>query len=362
MTRVKFTAAAIVLAASAMLAFVLGQRRDDPGSRYPRKHAANPPAINAVRVSPPGDPSAEIECASLDHVEFTYRILNRSVSAVTGLKLGTKCSCEQVGESPDKLLPGESATIRFRLRAPRAGTLRRKIPFLADGTSEPLAELDVALRVKFDPPALLPLPGNVTVTCIEGDSAAHELVFEAIEAARDRPWISALKLDLSEGIEIHAPEVEELPEADPELTRRRYRFPLTNRSLPIGRHKAAATFQTRDGLPQIQDSPSVWIDVVDSVAIVPNPLVFRYAPGSPPATRQVRVIDRLGKRPAAAPAEYDHGLLRVEALATQGGSIAAFDVAPVEAAREARETQVVFTLGDGKNRTLIVRFDPSEQR
>lgn len=358
----KFAAAAIVLAAVLLVVMTATQSSRHASSTGSAEQALPPATVVAVRSAPPGDPSAEIECASFDRVEFTYRILNRGPAPLTKLKLGTKCSCEQVGEPPEKILPGESATIRFRLSAPRWGKLQRKIPLLADGASDPLAVLDVALHVKFDPPALLPPPGNQTVTFIEGDGSTHELVFEAVEAKMRRPWITALKLDLSEGVEIHAPDVEELPEADPELTRRRYHFPLANRSLRIGRHKAAATIRTRDGFPQIQDSPSVWIDVVDSVAIVPNPLVFRYAPGAPLASRQIRVIDRSGKRPAAAPAEYDRDLLHVEAVARQEGSIAAFDVAPVGAAREARETQVVFNLGDGESRTLIVRFDPSEQR
>lgn len=355
MLRLKVTAAAVVSVAVLASVVAMSQRDHRTGSA---EHASIYSKIHVVQLNPPTHPSGEVECSSLDFVEFTYQVSNRGDVPVTGLKLGARCSCEVVHSPPNKILPGESATIGFRMRAPRVGRLQRKIAILADGTPEPIVVLDAALRVKFDPPALFPPPNGLGITFIKGSKSAQELVLEAMEAKRDLPWIRGLDLDPPDGVEVQPLRVEDLAEADPALTRRRYHFPLVNRSLPVGHHMAAAIVRTRDGVPPITDSPMLRVVVVDSVAIVPNPLVFKYPGGLQPQARRIKVVNRTGAQAKVTPAEYDHDLLQV-AMAQQAGSIVAFDITPIAAPESGCETQVEFQVGDSGGQTLVVRFEPS---
>lgn len=118
-----------------------------------------------------------------------------------------------------------------------------------------------------------------------------------------------------------------------------------------------ATVRTNDGSPAVKDAITVWVDVVDAVAIAPNPLVIKYAAGSPPQPRQVRVVNRMGGQPIVTPAKYDHDLLQVEST-QQTGSIAAFNVVPRELPGSALDTQVEFDVKGCERQTLAVRFEP----
>jgi hypothetical protein len=319
-------------------------------------------AVELARLNPPGSSgnNADIDCVSLDSVEFTYQVRNRGGSRITGLKVGTKCACESVGDPPADIAPGESGTISFRLRAPRAGRMNRQIPLLSDGADEPLAVLDISLRVNFDRPVLIPPPSALSFTFVAGKTAAHELVLEAIEARDAKHWISGLELDPSDGVELQPFQVEELPEADPSLTRRRYSFPLVNRSLAVGRHSATAAIRTSDDSSAVRDPFTLELNVTDPVALAPNPLVIKYDRGSMPTSRRVSIINRTGGRAVAKPVNYDADLLRVAAAGEQSGSTAAFDVSPAGMPESRVETQVVFDTGDDQTRILVVRFEPSE--
>ena len=217
----------------------------------------------------------------------------------------------------------------------------------------------MSLCVKFEPPKLVPPPDGLSVSFVTGDCSEQELVLVAIEAKRDNRWICGLEFDPRESVDVQPLHVEELAEPDADLTRRRYRFPLVNRSLPAGQHMVTATIRTREGSRPAGDPLAVWVNVVDSVAIVPNPLVIRYAQGSPPPSRRVRVICRSGNQAIAAPAEYNHDLLHVE-VGQQVGSTAAFEIVPLDAPESAVETQVAFDIVDHESRVLVVRFEPSE--
>lgn len=357
----KFTVCAVLFIASLASVLVIGQRDRRAGSTNSDQQLSIHPPIETVRLNPPGDAGAEIECSTLGWVDFTYQIFNRGQVPITGLKIGTKCACEEVGNPPDNIPPGESASISFRLRAPPWGKMERKIPLLIDGASAPLVLLDAVLRVKFEPPALILPPDSLSLTFVEGSTSARELVLEAIEAKREKRWISGLDLDPSDGIEVQAVVVEELLEADPSLTRRRYRFLTVNRSLPVGRRMAMATVRTSDDFPPAQDSITVWIEVADPVAIVPNPLVIRYSPGAAPPPSRVCVVNRTGARAIAGAVEYDHDLLQVAAVGKQTGSTAAFDVVTLKPPEPDLETRLVFDIGDSNTRELAIRFEPSER-
>ena len=261
-------ALAIIPAVVTALIFVRG------GSGTPRV------ALEAIRIAPNGDVRQDIVSSSFAPVDFQYRIVNRGRSPLTGLKLGTSCACEITAAPPGEIAPGGSAVIGFRLRAPYAGRLQRQIPITVAGTQEPLLVLTATLRVKFDPPAILPSNQDHNLLFVRGDASPRELVFETIERKRSEPWMTGLELNPSDAIEVHPHRMEELLEQDPELTRRRYHFPLTNRMLDIGQHSVVVTLHTRKDDPSAASALSLRVAVIDSVAIVPNPLVIKYTPGA----------------------------------------------------------------------------------
>lgn len=267
-----------------------------------------------------------------------------------------------MGIPPEAIPPGGSGTVRFRLRAPLAGRLPRKIPLLADGSTEPVAVLDACLRVKFDPPALIPPPDGLSFTFVAGEGeSTREFVVETIEAKQDDCWIRGVELDPADGLESERPAVQEFPEPDPKLTRRQYRFALSNASLPAGRHTATAKLKTRPGMPLVGDPLILSVVVNDPVAIVPNPLVIRYTPGSPAQSRRACVIDRTGARSTATIAEYDHDVLRVEPVEAQNGSTTAFNVVPIQTPEVPLNTRIIFRLRNDETREMAVRFEPSSR-
>lgn len=344
----------IALAASALLIVVPWREPTNPN-----RTAAS---VRFARVSPSSDPNGEIECESLTFVDFTYEVFNRGPAPITELKIGTKCACEEIGAPPANILPGEKGTIRFRLRAPRGGLLRRQIPLVVEGATEPVALLDVALRVKFNPPQFLAPPHDVALTFIQGSHLGQEIVFDALEAKSDVAWIRAIDLHPPDGIQVLPVQVEDIAEPDPTLTHRRYLFRVLNRSLAVGEYTATATLQTESWLPPIEQSSTVFINVVDSVVIAPNPLVFKYPAGSQPPSRRVKILSRAGTTTMATAVKYDHDLVQV-AEAQQARTMVEFDVVPKTPSTSARETQVQFDLHSGdigrRAETLTIRFEPS---
>jgi hypothetical protein len=356
MLRLTCTVGVVLLVVLSLVA--IGERfyRDEYGLSEDKK--PDDGRIVVRRVTPASNAAGEVECTSLGLVEVSYEVSNRSGAQITGLKLGTKCACEVVGPPPETILPGEDETIRVRLRGPFLGRVERKIPLLIDGEADPVAFLDVALRVKFEPPNLVAPKGTQSITFVAGGGAAQELVLEAIELRAEQRWIDGLDLDPPGAIEVRSVQVDELQEPDPTLLRRRYRFLLANKSLPAGQHMTYAIVRTRDGLPQMADSLTLRVDVVDSIAIVPNPLVFRYTDASEPASRRIRIINRAGRQARITPVRYDQELLDIREV-QDAGLIVAFDVVAIGRPPSGGHTEVEFDVKEGGSPTLVVRFEPA---
>lgn len=190
MMRRKLIAGAIVIAPLLALGSVILVQR----GRETKDAESAHPMLGVNRVNPPGELGEETECSSFAPVDFQYRIVNRSQQPISGLKFGTSCACEVLENPPAELLPGASALVGIRLRAPYAGRLHRKIPITIDGSSEPLLMLEVALRVKFEPPSLIPPPQELTLSFVKGDGSSRELVLETIEHKQGEPWLTGLDL------------------------------------------------------------------------------------------------------------------------------------------------------------------------
>ena len=359
MLRRKFILVAVVLVPLLSLCLVVVQRGRGTNHAESAKSRPAHPTLEAIRVNPPGELGQDTECPSFAEVDFTYRIVNHSDRPLLGLKLGTKCGCEALVSPPSEIPPGESALVGFRLRAPYVGRLQRQIPLSVEGSSEPLLVFEVALRVKFDPPALIPPPKDLTLSFVKGDGASRELVLETIESKHSEPWMTGLELNPSDAIEVHPHRMEEMLEQDPELTRRRYHFPLANRSLDIGQHSAAMTLRTRQDVPSTAPVFSLRVAIVDSVAIVPNPLVIRFTPRAQARPKRVSVINRTSTARAATPIKYDEDVLRVRVSDHKRGSSQTFDVVPLGESQSVFETPVIFDIGNGETRELLVRFEES---
>jgi hypothetical protein len=313
--------------------------------------------VLAILIQPQGASGGEIECDGFAQITFTYEIHNHGEEPISDLKLGLGCGCESFGALPAEIRPGQSAPVSFRLRAPIAGVLRREISLLVEGSQNPLLVLKPVLRVKFHPPGFLPPLEDLYVTRIIGDSSPREFGFETIEPKGTDPWIQSLLVKPAGMLEVISLRTEDLPLEDPDLTRRHYKVQLANRSLEIGKHRVSLDFTTRPGSPPVEKPLNVEVNVLDSVVIIPNPLVFRYEPGLQPEAKRVQVFYRTGQG-AATIVSYDDSLVRV-GIAEEGGAVTAFGVTPV-AANAPWESQVVFNVGNNQTRTLAVQFEPAQ--
>lgn len=353
-------AATIVALAAVLFALAELKRRGTPTGLA--QHDQSNASIQAVRSTPPAEAGIEVECASLAFANFTYEVFNGGQRPLRGLKLGTTCSCEVLGNLPDEILPGTSAAISFRVRAPYVGRIQKKVPLLAEGGTEPICVFDAALTVTFEPPRMVPMSRQPNLTFIEPGGKTRDLVLETIEAKADAHWLRGLALDPADSVEVGAFDLEELREADPDLVRRRYRFPLLNRSLRTGRHSVGALVLTSDSLPLHREPLMIAVEVVDEVAIVPSQVVFKSMQGESLRSRRVRVIDRMKNPVIAAPVRYDRELLRVDAAAGRSENGAVFEITPTENPHTKCETEVVFNVGGNETRTLLVCFEPQQQR
>ncbi len=317
---------------------------------------ATSPIMEAERLSPAVDPYEEVECDSYSSVEFAYRIHNKSPNAITGLKLPQTCSCQTNGELPDSIAPGGTALITFRIKAPLAGRIERRIPLLCDQQTTPALVLNALLRVRFDPPALLPKSDGLQLTFVNGEDTRREIVLDTIEEKKDHPWIDGLEVYPRDVIEVQPSHVDELPEADASLTHRRYHFPVINRTLGSGGHTATVRVLTNEGTPTVAVPMKLVVEVIDSVTIVPNPLVIRGPVVNSNFPPKFTVIRRTGG-PLSVVLAYDHDLLGVKQAEPTTKSIATFEIMPNAKSNLPIETEVVFDFGEDGTRAVKVQFE-----
>jgi len=342
------------LAIAAVLVIFLGRILSPTESRSPEGSPGL--TLDVQRLSPVGPSHTEVECASRGSVEFTYQVSNRNPVSVRGLKLVRSCSCQTVGNVPESLAPGEQAVIRFRVQAPLAGRVSMQIPVHCEQQPAPLAALDASVRVAFETPALLP-HSPFHVTFVHGEPATRDIVLEAIEARQQPPWISGLEISPGEMLTQEPARIVELPEADPSLVRRRYEFPLLNRTEAIGRHHASVRVQTRpDSLP-IADPRDLTVEVLDPVVILPNPLVLRSSNTKDSVAGQLKVVHRGRGELVARITDFDHDLLDVQAAEPTTGSTATFRIQSRPGSPPA-ETELILDFGERGTRRVAVLVHP----
>jgi len=343
----------LLIACAAGVALALWRSLNRPASSGPGKHS-----LVAVRLTPKDGPNGFVECESFAQVEFTYQIQNRGKSAVSGLKLGSRCASEVIGDVPSQIPPGASVPMTFRVRAPFAGVVSRQVPLVVEGETEPVVTLDARLRVKLDPPVLLPGGKEFHLTFLAGAAAPHKLTLMAIERRGRRPWIEGLDLSPNGALSVASLRIDEWPEADPDLVRRDYHFELECRFSEIRSRIVLATVRTTAEGPRSNTVLRLTAEVVDSVAIVPNPVVIRFHKTTTPQPRRVHIIDRAGDRTASV-AEHDARLLEVTEVTGRQGGASVFDITPVADVESPRHTQVAFQLSDGEIRMVSVHLEPA---
>jgi hypothetical protein len=314
-------------------------------------------ALKAERLSPEVDANDEVECESHSSVAFTYRIHNQGADSITGLKLAQTCSCQSNGELPDTIRPGENALITFNIRAPLAGRIQKSIPLLCDQQTTPLLHLNASLQVKLDPPALMTGSSDLQITFVNGATTKREIMLVALEEKHAQPWICGLDIHPKDAIEVQPSHVDELPEADPNLTLRRYHFPVINRTFTCGGHVASIRILTNERLPIVAAPMRLGIEVIDSVTIVPNPLVIRSSIGKSSLPPKLTVIRRTGGDVNVIKLVYDQDLLELKEAEPKTNSIASFEVIPLANSSFPAETQVVFDFGVDGTRAVKVQFE-----
>ena len=335
---------------------VSGDYRGHPATDTPAADA-NVPTLEVELLSPGTDPNEEVECPAYTAVEFVYRIHNTGAGSISGLKLAQTCSCQSNGDLPDLIAPGRNALVTFKITSPPAGRIQRQIPLLCDQQRSPLLVLNASLHVRFNAPALLPQSDNFNLVFVHGEGSRREIVLDTIEVKKDQPWVCGLDIHPQDVIEVQAMHVEELPEGDASLTHRRYHFPVINHTTGCGRHSATVHVRTGAGLPTITDAMKLVVEVIDSVTIIPNPLVIRVPVVDSTLQHKLTVIRRAGNE-LKVELVYNHDLLNVKNAEPTTNSIATFEISPIAEFRAPAETEIVFDFGEDGTRSVKVQFEP----
>lgn len=306
------------------------------------------------RVEPPGEVDDLIQCESNEKILLTYELINRSNTAIVGLKPSAACSCELNGSVPKHIPPNGSARLSIRVRTPLAGIVRREMPITFEGSADQTAKLVANLHVKFNPPALLTPPTDRQLTFIEDEFSASEVVLDSLEARENPRWIVGIQFDPPSSLKLQSERIEEFPESDPKLIRRRYRFTVANHSLKLGRHVVSALLNCDSTLSPAPPPVPLHVVIMDSLAIIPNPLVIRGGQDGV-LGQQVRIISRGRLELTPIAVNFNRELLNVSPTDHQGKA-ATFEVLQVGAPGKLSETEVAFNVGD-REKVLRVQLD-----
>jgi hypothetical protein len=344
--------------AVAVIGFALAERAGWPRFGIAGRGAATKQVIAATPLFPPVDAIGPIPCEAGSTVEVVYRLVNRSEQPISGLRPGTMCACEAAGAPSSAILPGESTVISLKVRAPRVGTIHRQIPIIADAFADPVAVIAIQLRVDSQVPRLLPPAEEMSVTFVFTDPRPQELVVESIEANGSAPWILGVRFDPELAVESQPLNVEEFVEPDPAFLRRQYSIPVLNRSLAPGHYVTSGTL--RVAASPTPTSLPIRILVLDSIAIVPNPLVLTRDEASQRLPRRVCVLSRLDANLSSVVAKYDDRLVDVVRAGPTDGTTAAFDIVTLAGSANRLETKVAFVFENDQSRVLTVQFNPAD--
>lgn len=334
-------------------AYILWRNTGDPS---PVAKGNVPAPFEIVRLNPPPERGEVVDVEAYSPVEFLYSLRNNTTESLQGVKVGLACACEATESPPSQIAPGETARFGFRLRAPDAGVFQRRIEVAASDPSRTLVSLDVALKVKFNPPALRRKAEPARVVFVDKDDSPRELAFEAVECADSPSWITGLELQPKDLLPVVNLKVEEAREVDSAFVARVYRFQLSRGSLKIGTVNGTFRLQVREGPPATPSPIPLSIDVLDRVAIVPNPLFLEWKDHKAQPVC-VHLVRRSGEGAVEA-LKWDHEILDVRREGNASSRAAKFEIVPRFATATSRITKVTFDLGGGETRELTVHLVP----
>ncbi len=343
----------IVLGAAALAGglFAWSTARSTGGREAPSK-----PPLEATRISPPPESGAEVACEAFAETEFVYHLQNTTLEPIRGLAVSLACQCEATQEPPDTIMPGESARVGFKLRAPDAGVLRRQIELFTRETHEVLLSLPVALRVEFDPPALVHTPESLNVTFVDGDEEPRQVAFECVEERESEPWIESLEVEPEDLVEVVGMRIDETREMDPSLTRRPYRFDLLSGSRDVGSYLGSYLIRTRCDPSAMYSRLPLSTKVLDRVALIPNPVQITACAERMPG--RLIIVRRAGAGRVKA-MEWNRDLLDVRLEgAEEDTNTAVFAVTPKVILTTSQESSIVFQVDETENREVKVVIHP----
>jgi hypothetical protein len=344
----------LLIAVSTGTAWLLLRETGGPGNGG----TVAPPRARIVltRVTPPPEAGDEIASEPETFANFEYDVRNNGDAPIRGLKPALSCGCEVLQSAPQALAPGSTARVAFRLRAPPRGRLQRRVEVVADGEPWPMTVLDIALRVKFDPPALVTGADTPRVIFVDGENATRPLAFDTAEKKGTPRWITGLRVDPPGCVRVVSLHVDDVPEPDPSIVGRKYRFELARAAIGVGCHGAKTVLQTRLGAGKSPPPSPLQVEVLDRVVILPNPLRLLTA-GHHPASGRVIVVQRAGADRVEA-AQFDRQQIDVRRVPGETARCAAFDVAARPGAKAGSQAKVLFRVGGRESRELVVRFEP----
>lgn len=317
--------------------------------------------LECVQLTPDVMLNGVAECESLATVDFSFSVRNRGKAAISGLRLVPTCSCQSISEVPQKLEPGESAILAFRVKAPWAGKIDRRMPVYCAEQAGAVLELDASLRVRLDPPSLLPEPRSFAVSFVRGGDQEREVLIESLEEAAAVPWIQGLEISPPTLLKVDAPLIDERPADDGTIVYRRYRFPISSAAADPGPRMGSVRFLTASEMPTIADRRSVTVELIDCVKIIPGSLRISDRGGDGLTSARVTVIRRDGAD-LSVKLRYDANLLEVSEPELKSRSVMVFTVTPKVAPALLVDTNIEFDFGTDGMRLLPVHSRIPETR
>lgn len=202
------------------------------------------------------------------------------------------CSCQLIEAPAAVLRPGEVTRLTFVLQAMTAGNSESPVSLVAEQAGA-LAVFRPKLHVPIDPPYLREAPKSAVLTFLATEGSG-EIRFETIERKDAEPWINGVEASPAELLKVRLDPPEQSLYTDPEYCVRQYRIVVSSEGLPVGLHRATITPHVRPSRAAPPDPVSLELEVLERLALIPNPARVIITSTAPKPKLRVTAVDRLG--------------------------------------------------------------------
>lgn len=289
-------------------------------------------------------------------VEFIYELRNLRKVPLTKLKTNITCDCTITHTLPPEILPGGTCRVGFTLKPTTIGVIKTSIAITAEGFPNPLVVLTPIMSVPFTAPILNYGPDSPTLPFFRGENATRAIQFEALERKKEGPWITGIDVAPNGVVELTPDAVLERPYADTDLCLRTYRFLVSARDVPVGTHDIVIMPTTSAAGAEPLAPIRAQIRVTSRLALAPDEARISFTSDEPTKTR-LSAVDLYGTGTIEV-ADFDHELLDVRRLETQGSRTHTFEIEAKSAPMTPIVTRVKFAVDGETERELIVHLRP----